>query len=407
MIVQKGNTIHRNIEFNDTAAGGATDAGKILADIQSAVGDIRPRLAALEARKPEVNSADVATMTATLTAMAGRLDTVEKRNPELNALTDSLKKQIEGVERKVNDLGVTSPASGKASPRKRFAEMNDLDAAMRGGREIERNALNPDLFATTVIFDSPLTGEYPLVDMALRSTAAAPVRIGFYTSAMVGTKDGPSPVQGDWIPVKLDPKENYYKPKLLSLDVTLVGAALLDSEMIVAMDGFAAKMNDDMVAAVVAARLPASDAAFDPLKKIELLDTTGTATWTSGDIDRMISALGKRYRRGAVFVGNSLMTAVLMSLVDPTTKAPLWVPSLAQGVPATLRGYQYVEDEGMPNDSLAFGNVRRGCAINESKTPGLVNIERFSGDYLPYFNHGVSVGVLDPRAWKTMKKKSA
>lgn len=104
--------------------------------------------------------------------------------------------------------------------------------------------------------------------------------------------------------------------------------------------------------------------AFGTLQH-KLSGSSGTVT--ADDIKRMPYTLRAAYRSGAVFMGNGNSLGDLMLLKDAQGNY-LWRPGLADGQPATIGGYGYMENESMPDiaanaKALAFGNFKRGYYI--------------------------------------------
>lgn len=88
---------------------------------------------------------------------------------------------------------------------------------------------------------------------------------------------------------------------------------------------------------------------------------------TADDIIKIIYKLKAGYRNGAVFMGGTETLASLMLLKDGNGQY-LWRPGLETGQSSTLRGYNFVENEDMPDQAanskaLAFGNFQRGYTI--------------------------------------------
>jgi len=387
------------------------------------VADSTPDAPPAAASQPPCGGPDplavVQSLHASMTALGERLTAVERRETpppapppappapaetppppasvDLTPVTTAqaaLAARLDGLERRMNRQGVRSP---EAPVRRTFAERREFDAAFRTGNA-EMREIDVSLLPLQVLMVSPLTGRYVMLALCLKSLEAARVRIGFYTAAVAGIRGIDTATQGTWIPVKIDPLEFVYNPLLNFRDVQLIGSALLDTEGLVAIDAFSARLNKLLFAAIRAAMLAPSASGFDPYKNPARLAPGTTGAIGVADVDMMIGAMDARYRPEAVFFGSKATTVKLMGLIDPITRAPLWVPSLAAGVPATLRGYPYHEDEEATDSHLAFVNPGRGVAVNESSTAALVHLAREGSDYRPHWSWLANGAVLDPRA---------
>jgi HK97 family phage major capsid protein len=90
-------------------------------------------------------------------------------------------------------------------------------------------------------------------------------------------------------------------------------------------------------------------------------------TITADDIKTFPMALRKKYRAGAVWMGNGATLTEVMKLKTSDGQY-LWTPGLEDGVSASLGSYRYMENESMPDmaagaNALSFGNFQRGYYI--------------------------------------------
>lgn len=100
---------------------------------------------------------------------------------------------------------------------------------------------------------------------------------------------------------------------------------------------------------------------------LEHMVSGASADIVADDIIKLIYKLKAGYRNGAVFMGGTGVLSDLMLLKDGNGQY-LWRPGLEVGQSSTLRGYQFVENEDMPDkaagaNALAFGNFKRGYTI--------------------------------------------
>lgn len=101
---------------------------------------------------------------------------------------------------------------------------------------------------------------------------------------------------------------------------------------------------------------------------LEHLVSGASGAITADDVIRLIYKLKARYRMGASFMGNTNTLAELMVLKDTNNGQYLWRPGLEIGNSSTLRGYNFVENEDMPDvaagaNAIAFADFNRGYTI--------------------------------------------
>ncbi|MEH6347780.1 MAG: phage major capsid protein [Bermanella sp.] len=95
--------------------------------------------------------------------------------------------------------------------------------------------------------------------------------------------------------------------------------------------------------------------------------SSGVGVITADDIKRFPYLLRARYRKGASWMGNGNTLADLM-LLKNSQGDYIWRPGLSEGMPATVGGFSYLENESMPDtaagaNALSFGNFQRGYYI--------------------------------------------
>lgn len=83
-------------------------------------------------------------------------------------------------------------------------------------------------------------------------------------------------------------------------------------------------------------------------------DTT-TGPVTSDDVIKLIYALKRPYRKNAAFIVNDQTIATIRTLKD-SNGGYMWQPSLTQGEPDKLMGYDVHTSQFAPTDAIAFGD---------------------------------------------------
>lgn len=78
-------------------------------------------------------------------------------------------------------------------------------------------------------------------------------------------------------------------------------------------------------------------------------------TLTGDDIINLIYALNRPYRKNASFILNDQTVAIIRTFKD-SNGAYMWQPSLTQGEPDKLLGYNVYTSQFAPQDAIAFGD---------------------------------------------------
>lgn len=91
-----------------------------------------------------------------------------------------------------------------------------------------------------------------------------------------------------------------------------------------------------------------SGAAFVPQTGIETVATGASSTMQADGVIDLVYSLPQQYRRGAVLMANRTLHRTLRKFKD-TTNQYLWEPSYQAGEPARLLGYEFYENESMPD----------------------------------------------------------
>ena len=390
----------RRVEYKDEPANLAGKIAEQLKELGERVNDL------VHANKEQKDfSAAVANLAEDTKSLKADLAEFRKSEPELKSFLSKATDRLDDFEKRINAFGVTAAASNGGKTVKRYAECKSLDVAMRAHEHIEMKSLDSDLKVQNVFHDTVVTSDFPLLDMAYRKPTNSDAPRWSYPSGMVvGVKGGASATPNARNKVVGAVVDYEYQPTLDKSDVDDTGSFLLDDETATFVEGMRAKLEAVLVDAIEAKlHLAAGLTEFTDVLKLK----SGTEdTWAATDLDTIIAALPKRYRKGAVFIGSAAMTVILSGFKDATTGVSMWRPGLAAGVPATLMGYTYIEDENLAANRLVFGNPRWGLRIGERQAPSLSNIERLGGDYKPYFSARYDAGVLDTRAWVAMDIKN-
>jgi len=371
---------------------------KIIAGIGTKVDELGTRLATLLVLDTEVKSlgGTVADLKAELAVIAAAdLPAVEQKS--LDAL-GAMTARLDGIERTVNEAGVNSDDKRKAEQKKSF---DAFDLAVRNEQDVELKSLDTDLKHQDIFFDDLLRGMYPLMGMVFsRPTNSDTPRYSYPVAGIVNIKGESAGASGSRKKVSLTVATFEYQPTVDRGDVEDVGAQMFVDEQTAHAEGTMETLNANIVDAIEAAGVAKASIA-DEYTEVSLIETDVVGVLDDDDLNDVIGELPLKYRRGAVFLGNSSMVATLSGIVDGNSRK-MWNPSLAEGTPPTLKGYPFIEDENVADDRLVFGNPKRGSAVIEREKSTLSNIERSGGDYKPYYAARYARGNTDARAWKML-----
>ena len=91
-------------------------------------------------------------------------------------------------------------------------------------------------------------------------------------------------------------------------------------------------------------------------------------------------------RQSAMYVMNDATLKVIRKLKDQQNR-PLWVPVPAPGFPATINGWPYVIDQGMPvpganNKTILFGDISAGYIVRQVLGVQMVRLAERYADFL-------------------------
>lgn len=331
---------------------------------------------------------------------------------EVKALGDKFTGRLDDLEKRINAADVDRTAGGGGGRKSRDAlartpEFKALDAAMREGREAsaELKALDDDLKTQQVFFDGQPTGDFPLLDRVYRRpTTSETPKYSYYTGGTCAIK-GNADSQGAHKKVAITVQTYYYQPTLDREDVDDVGALLLQTEQATHVESVRETLNAALVDAIEAAGVAKAEIA-DEYTEVAIIETAVADTLDADDLADLVAELPTKYRRGAVMIANRATATTLRAIVDGND-AHMWAPSLKEGVPATLMGYAFIEDDNVADGRVIFTNPARGLALMEREPSILSNIERSAGDYLPYFAARYGLAVTDARASKILDTQAA
>lgn len=142
--------------------------------------------------------------------------------------------------------------------------------------------------------------------------------------------------------------------------------------------------------------------------QLQYKNSSSAGAFTADDIKGFTRTLRKKYRNGAVWMGNGDTLTAAMLLKD-TTGQYLWRPGLEQGESAMLCGYSYMENEQMPDvaagaNALSFGNFQRGYYIVDRLGTSILR-DPFTNKPFVGFYTTKRVGgmVVDSNAIKVLK----
>lgn len=143
--------------------------------------------------------------------------------------------------------------------------------------------------------------------------------------------------------------------------------------------------------------------------------TTGqTLTVTYDDLVDLEHSIDPAYRnQRSRFVMNDSSLKVIRKLKD-TTGRPLWLPTPTPGFPATINGYEYTIDQGMPVMaanalSILFGDFQAGYIVRQVTDVQMIRLTERYADYLQVGFFGFSrldAGPDDPNAVKAYKNSA-
>jgi HK97 family phage major capsid protein len=116
--------------------------------------------------------------------------------------------------------------------------------------------------------------------------------------------------------------------------------------------------------------------------------TGQTLTVTYDDLIDLEHSVDPAYRNSATcrWLMNDATFKVVRKIKD-TTGRPIWLPIPTPGFPATINGYPYVIDQGMPlpganNKSIIFGDFNKGYLIRQVQGVQMVRLAERYADYL-------------------------
>jgi HK97 family phage major capsid protein len=154
--------------------------------------------------------------------------------------------------------------------------------------------------------------------------------------------------------------------------------------------------------------------------KIQTITCETALTITVADVNALVHSVKPQVRKAGKFYCSRGILQKLGALKDSTGR-PLWMPSLAAGVPGTLAGYPVVEMADMPSTTvgvgtvpttplaLAFGDMKRAYTIvdkavstttkrDDITNPGFVNF---------YTRRRVGGGLVDGTSLVFLKIKQS
>jgi HK97 family phage major capsid protein len=122
----------------------------------------------------------------------------------------------------------------------------------------------------------------------------------------------------------------------------------------------------------------------------------------------LIHALKQGYRQNARFMMNTTTLETLRSLKDANAQY-VWQPSIKEGVPATLFGYQVTDDDNMPNIGadqypILFGDFQRAYLIVDRQGIRVLRDPYSNKPYVSFYTtKRVGGGIQNFQAIKALK----
>jgi len=384
-------------EFKDV------EPNKIVEDIKGELGRLSKEAEGL-ARKAEVKDvADgVAALKADLKVLNDAVAAV-KASTEVKDMSLTIGKRLDEIERKVNEAAVNSAGKPAKTGPTRYSEIKSLDEKLRAGGNIEKKDIPTELKPKQALFDPALGRTHPFLAAVDRRPTISDTPAFGYSTAVSVKKVGvdESATASAWKKATATVYTYEYQPTIAREDVADMGALVLDREAEEFNLGYLDHLDDDCVDAIEAAGV-ASDEIADEYTEVEIVETATADTIVATDIYGLIGEFAQRYKAGLVILGNAAMTATLRGINDAITGQSLWTPSLAEGVPARLAGYTYIESEAVADDRLIACQPVRAVGVAKREAGHLEVVERSGGDYKPYFAGRAGVCVKDARAAKIL-----
>jgi len=114
--------------------------------------------------------------------------------------------------------------------------------------------------------------------------------------------------------------------------------------------------------------------------------TSAQPVITYDDLVDLEHSVNSAYRSRARYVLSDAALKLIRKLKDSQDR-PLWVPVPAPGFPATINGYPYTVDDGMPAPapdavSIAFGDFQAGYVIRQVQGVQVMRLSERYADYL-------------------------
>lgn len=159
----------------------------------------------------------------------------------------------------------------------------------------------------------------------------------------------------------------------------------------------------------------ATDVAGDKTRAFGTLqhrESSAVGSVSADDVIKLIYALKAAYRNGAAFMGSTDLLSDLMVLKDGNGQY-LWRAGLEVGQSSTLRGYNFVENEDMPDVAagalpLSFGNFQRGYTIVDRMGTRVLRDPYTNKPFVGFYTtKRVGGFVTDSQAIKLLKVKAA
>lgn len=318
---------------------------------------------------------------------------VDKINAAISESEAKFKAQVEELEAKFNRPGAGMSAEGKAKSEYKaafdaFARRGDFQAALSVGSDpdggysvpievdsnilaLERNAVTMRRLANVVTLGTPnytklvnkhgaTSGWVGETDARAETSTPALAALTPFWGELYANPGATQQMLDD---------SSFNVESWLASELTMDFAAAENAKFI-AGNGVACPKGP--LAYTIALTADATR-AFGTLQYIKTAEAAAfkAASATVSPADCLIdmqSALKPAFRNGASWIMNSATVGTIRKFKDAVNGAYLWQPSLQAGVPATILGKPYEEDEDMPaiganSLPVMYGDFKRGYTV--------------------------------------------
>jgi len=290
-------------------------------------------------------------------------------------------------------------------PNRTVGALIATDQALRNREPLDFKSLDTALLGNDPLFEQDrrqiAREPFPWLDRAdRRPVTKSEVAFGFADRQVYAVKGEALPEEYDWIR-KLGATKHLHHPQQMPReDFADGGAPFLQATVDAFVLDYLAWLNSWAFSSILAAVVATADIE-DEHAEIALAETAAVGVLASTDVDSLIASLSAKYRRGACFAGNAAMASRCRALRAGTNGACLW-QSGREGELPTFCDRAFIEDEGVSDGCLIFGNPWPVTGIAELEAPQLYGLEEHGSDTCPDLSARAAVVVKDARACKAL-----